>query len=199
MLSDTLNKKKIYNKGFDKYSKAKDAWQRNHPGRQFPQFNWNENTPGPDCADLSNYFKTRAELREYIDSADESLLHESAFRSKNGLYKILQTHEPNDRVDPETGIRQAAPLISDFSMMAVDLFQRTGKHEFVFMNPNQISHSPSSPNHLYQNYIIDILIPGIKDELDIRLPWYRDINDCIVKTSPKIVDYDASQIDYRDT
>ena len=83
-------------------------------------------------------------------------------------------------------------------MMAVDLFQRTGKHEFVFMNPDCISHSPTSPNHLYQNYIIDVLIPGVKDELDIKHPWYRNIDDCINKTNPKKVEYDATQIDYRE-
>lgn len=98
----------------------------------------------------------------------------------------------------ETGIHQAAPLVSDFSIMAVDLFQRTGKHEFVFMNPDTISHSPTSPHHLYQNYIIDVIIPGIKDTLNICHPWYDDINNCIKCTSPKIVEYDPTQIDYRE-
>lgn len=194
----SINKEETYKKGFGTYLVTKDMWQRKHPGKQFPEFKWNKETPGPDNADLSKYFKTSAELRKYIDSADETLLYESAFRSKNALYKVLQTHEPSSRIDPETGIHQAAPLVSDFSIMAVDLFQRTGEHEFVFMNPDKISHSPSSPNHLYQNYIIDVLIPGIKDDLAIKHPWYKDIDDCIAKTSPKTVNYDASQIDYRE-
>ncbi len=80
----------------------------------------------------------------------------------------------------------------------MDLFFRTGKHEFVFMNPDKISHSPDHPNHLYQNYIIDILIPGIKDELDIRYPWYTDIDKLILETNPRIVEYDESQLDHRE-
>lgn len=83
-------------------------------------------------------------------------------------------------------------------MMAVDLFQRTGKHEFVFMNSDCISHSPTSPHHLYQNYVIDVLIPGVKDEVNIRHPWYKSIDECIKKTNPKKVKYDPTQIDYRE-
>ena len=138
------------------------------------------------------------ELKNFVDSCDESLLTEKAFREKKGLYKILQTHKPSGREDPETHLSIAAPLVSDFSILAVDLFFRTGKHEFVFMNPDKISHSPDHPNHLYQNYIIDILIPGIKDELDIRYPWYTDIDKLILETNPRIVEYDESQLDHRE-
>ena len=124
-------------------------------------------------------------------------MYETSFRENKGLYRILQTHEPSTRTDNTTGIKSAAPLVTDFSMMAVDLFQRTGRHEFVFMNPDEIAHSPDSPNHLYQNYTIDIIIPGIKDSIVISRPWYRDIDDCINTTSPRTVKYDESQLDYR--
>ena len=181
-----------------KYLKSKIEWEQDNPGKSFPEFKWTKENPGPDNVDLSPYFSNTNELREFINNASEDMLSEKAFRSKNALYKILQTHEPSNRFDNETGIIQAAPLVSDFSMMAVDLFQRTGKHEFVFMNPDCISHSPSSPNHLYQNYIIDIIIPGIKDEVTIKHPWYSNIDECIAKTKPRKVKYDASQIDYRE-
>lgn len=193
-----VNKKLIYDKGKRTYLSAKEKWENNNPDKSFPDFKWEEEMPGPDNADLTPYFENLNALKTFIDTADEKLLYETAFRDNKALYKILQTHEPSNRTDPYTGIHQAAPLVSDFSIMAVDLFQRTGKHQFVFMNPNEISHSPSSPNHLYQNYIIDIIIPEIKDELCITPPWYKDINECIEKTSPKTVEYDASQIDYRE-
>ncbi len=192
-----VDKNHIYKKGYNTYLKSKKQWEAKNPGKMFPPFRWSHNFPGPDTADLTPYFSTKSKLKFFIDNCDDSLLHETAFRENKGLYKILQTHQPSTRIDDETGISSAAPLISDFSIMAVDLFQRTGKHEFVFMNPNEISHSPSSPNHIYQNYIIDILISGVKDELIIKRPWFSNINDCIKITNPKTVEYDSSQIDYR--
>lgn len=192
------DKEKIYQKGYKKYNDTKEKWEKEFKGRKFPNFKWNKSFPGPDNVDLTPYFINYKNLKEFIDGANEELLTEQAFREKKALYKILQTHEPSDRTDIITGIHQAAPLVSDFSMMAVDLFQRTGKHEFVFMNPDKIAHSPTSPNHLYQNYIIDVIIPGIKDELTIKEPWYTDIEECIEKTNPKIVKYDETQIDYRE-
>lgn len=192
------NKEKIYQKGLEKYIKTKEKWEENHPGKVFPQFNWSHETPGADNVDLTNFFGNKENLKKFIEKSNEDLLTEQAFREKKALYRILQTHEPSDRTDLETGIHQAAPLVSDFSIMAVDLFQRTGKHEFVFMNPDKISHSPSSPNHLYQNYIIDVIIPGVKDNLIIKKPWFDDIDKCIIETNPKTVEYDASQIDYRE-
>jgi hypothetical protein len=193
-----IDKNNIYQKGYNRYLKTKNDWEKEHPNKTFPKFRWTRENPGPDNANLSDYFSSISELKKFIENADDERLSEKAFRTKNALYKILQTHEPSDRTDDETGIKQAAPLVSDFSMMAVDLFQRTGKHEFVFMNPDCISHSPTSPNHLYQNYIIDVLIPGVKDELDINHPWYRNIDDCIKQTRPKTVEYDSTQIDYRE-
>lgn len=192
-----LDRQKTYNKGLATYTKAKTKWEISHPGKSFPNFRWSPEHPGPDNADLTDYFADEDDLRNFIETSDPVKLYETSFRDRMGLYKILQTHEPSNRTDLETGIHQAAPIVSDFSMMAVDLFQRTGKHEFVFMNPDDISHSPTSPNHLYQNYIIDVLVPGRKDDLNITPPWYSDIDKCIADTNPKKVAYDASQLDYR--
>lgn len=187
----------IYNKGLAKYTTKKEKWENSNPGKTFPNFRWSPEHPGPDNADLTDYFANADDLRIFIETSAPEKLYETSFRDRIGLYQILQTHEPSNRTDLETGICQAAPMVSDFSMMAVDLFQRTGKHEFVFMNPDDISHSPTSPNHLYQNYIIDVLVPGRKDELDIKAPWYKDIDECISNTNPRKVEYDASQLDYR--
>lgn len=192
-----IDKNSIYEKGYKKYLKAKEDWESKNPNKTFPSFKWSKNNPGPDNADITSYFSSLEELKNFVENSNPELLTENAFREKMGLYKILQTHEPSDRIDPETNKKQAAPLVSDFSIMAVDLFQRYGEHKFVFMNPDKIAHSPTSPNHIYQNYIIDILIPTKKDELDIRHPWYLDIDECINKTNPRMVDYDETQIDFR--
>ena len=194
------DKANIYKKGWTTYIKSKTKWEELNPKQEFPEFRWSHEYPGPDNADLTNYFTDLKDLRNFIETSNKTnpeKLYETSFRERMGLYLILQTHEPSNRTDSVTGIHQAAPIVSDFSIMAVDLFQRTGKHEFVFMNPNNISHSPTSPNHLYQNYIIDVLVPGKKDELNITPPWYISIDECISKTNPKKVEYDASQLDYR--
>ncbi|MBP3546766.1 MAG: hypothetical protein J6K16_06535 [Alphaproteobacteria bacterium] len=193
-----IDKQKIYNKGKSTYLTAKAKWEKNNPQKTFPDFNWNTDFPGPDYVDLSPFFHSVSELKKFVYNCDENLLTETAFRNGTGLYKILQTHKPSNRTDTATGIKQAAPISSDFSILAVDLYQRLGEHLFVFVNPDIISHSPTSPNHLYQNYTIDIIIPGIKDNLSIRHPWYLDLNECIEETHPKTVEYDESQIDYRE-
>lgn len=193
-----IDKQKIYESGLKRYNKTKRDWEQQNPGKIFPDFKWNKDNAGPDNANLTNYFNSLSELKQFIENSDSDLLTEQAFRNRNGLYKILQTHKPSTRKDVQTGIEQAAPLVSDFSILAVDLFLRTGKHQFVFMNPDKISHSPSSPNHLYQNYIIDIIIPGIKNSLDINYPWFSTIDSCISESSPKKVEYDESQIDFRE-
>lgn len=192
-----VDKNEIYTTGIKNYNVSKKRWENENPGKTFPDFNWNKDTPGPDNVNLSSYFDSKT-LKSFIDSADENKLLETAFKKRESLFSILQTHQPSNRKDPITGITQAAPLKSDFSIMAVDLFLRTGEHKFVFMNPDTISHSPSSPNHLYQNYIIDILIPGIKDDLSIQHPWYEEIDSCIESTNPRKVSFDDSQLDYRE-
>ena len=194
-----IDKEKIYKKGYRAYLKKKDEWERKHPGKTYPNFHWTHENPGPDSPDLTSYFHIVKNIREYVNSLNAYKFSELAFRKCEGAYIVMQTHKPSSRTDPETGEHIAAPLISDFSILAVDLFQRIGIHKFVFVNPDTISHSPEYPNHLYQNYIIDILIPGIKDKLSIKYPWYEDIKLCIKETSPRIVEYDDSQLDHRES
>lgn len=187
----------IYQKGLKKYLKKKTKWEKKNPGRTYPEFRWDLNCPGPDSPDLTNVFPNVNAVKEYVNSLDDYRFSETAFREGRGAYVVIQTHKPSKRLDPETNETIAAPLISDFSILAVDLFLRTGKHEFVFVNPNTISHSPDHPNHLYQNYIIDILIPGKKEDLNIIYPWYTDVRECIKQTKPKSVGFDDSQLDHR--
>ena len=65
------------------------------------------------------------------------------------------------------------------------------------MNPLTISYSPTSPEHLYQNYHIDYIIPGVKDSLRLSHPWYEDIEECIKLTNPIPRKIDKSQLDER--
>ncbi len=192
-----INKKRIYDTGLRAYNKRKKEWEKKNPGKEYPKFSWDINTPGPDSPDLTAYFTSELEIENYVNSLPDYAFTEEAFRNGSGAYKMIQTHKPSGRTDPETGIKIAAPLKSDFSLLAVDLFQRIGIHKFVFVNPDIISSSPENPNHLYQNYLIDIIIPGIKDNLDIKYPWYEEIDKCIKETNPRVVTYDESQLDHR--
>lgn len=188
---------KSYQKGLKTYNKSKEKWEEKNVGKQFPKFRWNKKTPAARSFNLIGYWKNEVELKKWVDSLDESKLTSESYLNLEGPIRMLTTHAPSNRTAPITNIKQAAPLVTEFNIMCVDLFQRIGKHKFVFMNPNSISHSPTSPEHLYQNYHLDYIIPGIKDELNLSHPWYEDIEECIKQTKPTPRKLDKSQLDLR--
>jgi hypothetical protein len=198
-ISNIINKNKtdVYEKGYNSYLKAKEQWESKNPGKSFPSFEWSKEFPGPESVNLSSFFKSKNDVIQYFSKIDDSRLVELAFRNKTAAYYIMETHKPSNRTDKHTGIKQAAPLKTDFSILAVDLFQKLGKHVIVFADPNLLSHSPTSPYHLYQNYVIDILIPGLKDQIQINKPWYLDIKELLKNSTPRRVDFDETQIDNR--
>ncbi|MCK6462424.1 MAG: hypothetical protein L6Q29_01220 [Candidatus Pacebacteria bacterium] len=198
VVSLAKNKSKTYENGLRSYKRIKALWEAKNKRKSFPQFNWNKEFPGPIACDLSKIWKSEDDLKKWVYALPKELFTETAYRKVAGAIAILETHQPSTRVAPITGLKQAAPLVSDFNIMAVDLFLRTGKHEFVFMNSSEISHSPTSPEHLYQNYVIDILVKGRKEELRINRPWYTDIEACIKTTKPQYRIIDKSQLDNRE-
>ena len=188
----------IYKKGYIKYTKAKIAWKANHSGKRFPAFSWNRTNPGPISCDLTGLWKNRKDLELYLSSLPPKAFTEKSYRNCCGAVAVLETHKPNRRAGAKTGKIQAAPLVADFCVLAIDLFLRTGKHEFVFANPHELSHSPTSPEHLYQNYTIDVLIPNKKKARPIiSPPWYLGYKDCVKKTKPKYRKLDPTQVDHR--
>ncbi len=187
---------KVYKRAKKTYEKIKLAWRKRHKGKTFPPFKWSKELPGPCNCRLTKVWKNERSLDKWISLLDSSNFDESSYRKQKGPVLILETHAPSKRTGVLTGIDQAGPLVGDFSIMAVDLFIKTRKHEFVFMNPNNMNHSPVSPEHLYQNYIIDILIPGLKNEPIIQPPWYTTFDD-VLKTDPPKRDIEHSQVDGR--
>lgn len=187
----------IFQKGYQSYSRAKLEWETKNKGKKFPPFSWSRNCPGAESCNLSGIWRNENELKKWIDALPSSVFTENSYRELNGPIAIIETHQPSKRIGEITNINQAAPLVADFNIMAVDLYLRTKKHEFVFMNSECISHSPTSPEHLYQNYTIDILVSGLKDNIVVIHPWYGDVNDCIVKTHPKHRKIDLTQVDNR--
>ena len=188
-----------YERGKRRYENVKTEWERKHRGEKFPPFRWKKDKPGKCNCSLkrSGIWKGEKELNEWIERINDSDITEEKYRAGKGPVIVLATHAPINRTSPLTEIKQAAPLVDEFSIMAVDLFMKTGEHKFVFMNPLEINHSPTSPDHLYQNYVIDIIVPGEKDEITLNPPWYEDIRACINETKPRGREMDKSQLNNR--
>lgn len=191
-------KQKTYAKGLKAYTKTKEDWEKKNPNKTFPPFTWVLETAGAFSVYLTDIWKTEQDLKAWIDSQPDEVFTEQAYRNVEGAIAILETHQPSNRVSEITKKKQAAPLVKDFNIMAVDLFLRTGRHEFAFMNSEKISHSPTSPEHLYQNYTIDILVKDEKTQPVFTHPWYNDIEELIIQTQPIPRKIDDSQLDTRE-
>ncbi len=190
-------KQKTYDKGLNAYTKTKNEWEKKNPDKTFPPFTWVLETAGAFSVYLEGIWKTEQDLKTWIDNQPDEVFTEQAYRNAVGVITILETHQPSKRIGQITQINQAAPLVKDFNIMAVDLFLRTGRHKFAFMNSEKISHSPTSPEHLYQNYTIDVLIKDKKVQPIFTPPWYNDLEKLIQETKPTPREIDESQLDIR--
>jgi hypothetical protein len=187
----------IYKSGKSAYEKAKAKWENDNEG-VFPNFGWNESNPGAGVPDLTGIWKDKDEIEKWLKNFEEKDFTENAYWDLTAPIRVLQTHMPSTRIDSQTKIKSTGPLVSEFNILCVDLFLKTGKHEFVFANSEQLNHQGKSPNHLQQNYTIDILT--VKDNFQrhkLLKPWYDDLEKCVEETNPKPRKLDMSQLDGR--
>lgn len=187
----------IYKSGKSAYEKAKAKWENDNDGT-FPKFGWNLTNPGAGVPDLTGIWKSKDEIEKWLKTFAVKDFTENAYWDLTAPIRVLQTHMPSTRVDSETKIKSTGPLVSEFNILCVDLFLKTGKHEFVFANSEQLNHQGKSPNHLQQNYTIDILTA--KDNFQrhkLLKPWYDNLEKCIEETKPKNRKLDKSQLDGR--
>ena len=189
-------KKDIYEKGYQTYLRNKKDYEKSNPSKEFPKFTWNKDYPGLESYDLDNLWKDETGLLKWINSLPNELFKKENVDIGKGSISILMTHMPSTRIS-SSGIKSTGPLKGEFGILAVDLFYRTGKHEFVFSSSNDLSHQPGSPEHLSQNYTIDIMPFGLKTKPVIQFPWYKDINECIKNNNLIYREIDTSQIDNR--
>jgi hypothetical protein len=187
----------IYKSGENAYSQSKADWESKNDG-VFPKFNWSKNSPGPGIPNLEGLWKDKTDIKAWLDTFSNELFSEDAFWDLMAPVRLLQTHMPSTRTDTVTNIKSTGPLVSEFNILCVDLFLKTGKHEFVFVNSMQLNHQAKSPNHLQQNYTIDILVgkDGFKRH-ELLKPWYNDLDRCIIETNPICRKLDKSQLDKR--
>lgn len=109
--------------------------------------------------------------------------------------RVLDTHFVSGTAG-RSGRRQATPLESEFDIVALDLFLRTGRHEFIFASSEALPASPKYPEHLQQNYLIDILVPGVDEGPTILPPWTWDFDEVFATLREPIDPYEM-QVDSR--
>ena len=63
------------------YTTAKEKWELAHPSKSFPAFRWSLEHPGPNNADLTDYFTDIDDLRIFIETSNPEKLYETSFRT----------------------------------------------------------------------------------------------------------------------
>lgn len=87
--------------------------------------------------------------------------------------QVLETHFVSG-TGGRAGRTIATPRKSEFHVVALDLFLRTGRHEFIYASSQALEAADKDPDHLKQNYIIDIVVPTVDSEPTLTTPWTRD-------------------------
>lgn len=181
----------LYSKGYNGYSQVEPLY------KDFPSFSWVKENPGPGVPDLTKAWNSEGALEKWLDSYDDSDFSKESYAELKAPVRIIQTHMPSTRVD-KLGIKSTGPLKDEFNILCLDLFLRTGKHEFIFVNSQNLNSQAKSPNHLQQNYTVDILL-AIDDykRHPLLKPWYDDLDRCISETKPIPRPMDETQLDNR--
>lgn len=187
--------KSIYNAGKRAYDKSYQNYQKK--GITLPAFRWSKENPGPGVPDLTGIWKNVDELKKWVNDFPDEAFSSDAYANLTAPLRLIQTHMPSVRTD-ENGIKRTGPLVSEFNILCVDLFLRTGKHELVFVNSQDLNPQGASPNHLQQNYNIDLLVQ-VDDFKRHQLlkPWYDNLELCINETKPVPRQMHESQLDER--
>ena len=173
------SKKEIYQRGYNDYLKSKTKWEMKNKNKKFPNFTWNKDFPGLANYDLNNLWDSEEDLKNWLKSLPKELFEPKNFYYGKGAISLIMTHMPSSRIGKITNIKSTGPLKYEFGILVLDLFFRTGKHEFIFASSHDLNHQAKSPEHLPQNYTVDIMPYGLKQEPTINFPWYKTIDDAL--------------------
>ncbi len=91
----------IYKSGKAAYEKAKIDWEILNNGK-FPNFKWSSTNPGAGVPDLTGIWKSKDEIEAWLETFDEYDFNENAYWDLTAPIRLLQTHMPSIRTDPET-------------------------------------------------------------------------------------------------
>ncbi len=155
------------------------------------------NTPR-DSRQLETWFKRKksGEIYEWLNSLSSSQRDKILLSKRFPDSKIIETHFVSGTAG-RAGRTIATPKKAEFHVVALDLFLRTGKHEFIFASSADLAPSESHPDHLKQNYIVDILVPTVNETPNLRKPWTRDFNQVFSSLGNPVHEGDM-QIDTRE-
>ena len=109
--------------------------------------------------------------------------------------RVLETHLVSGG-SKKSERTQATPRSDDFHLLALDLYLRTEKHQFIFANPKLLTPSSSDKNHLHQNYIVDVLVKTVKEEPKPVAPWTNNFDE-VFATLKRPVNEKDMQVDER--
>lgn len=113
--------------------------------------------------ELASWWRTLPPERKH------AILQSRAYRRA----RILETHFVSGTAG-RAGRAIATPRKDEFHVVALDLFLRTRRHEFIFARSEDLDSPADHPEHLKQNYLIDVIVPEIDNAPTIQSPWTRD-------------------------
>lgn len=151
-----------------------------------------EINPGPE--ELSRWFKRKqtGEIKVWWDQLStarkQAILNSRMFNKA----KVLETHFVSGTAG-RAGRRIATPRKTEFHIVALDLYLRTGQHDFIFAASKALASPPKYPDHLKQNYLIDILVPTVDREPTIPRPWSLDFEKVFVSLTNPINERDMQK------
>lgn len=115
--------------------------------------------------------------------ADQKLLLKN--ESNQAMIRLCQTHMPSGKKTNESredGRTQASPRFDEFHLLAVDMYTKTGKHDFVFAVSDELARSKKDQNHLLQNYFITLVMPSSLQPLTpLASPWTFELDSLFSK------------------
>ena len=153
-----------------------------------------------------NFFRKLSDKK--VDSPDKSWFDALPNDQKNILknekdqasIRLCQTHMPSGKSTNESkeqGRTQASPRFDEFHLLAVDMYTKTGKHEFVFAISDELSRSKKDQNHLLQNYFITLVMPStLLPLMPLAKPWTFDLGSLLSRLKNPI-DVSQMQVDLR--
>jgi hypothetical protein len=114
--------------------------------------------------------------------------------------RLCQTHMPSGKrtnENREDGRTQASPRFDEFHLLAVDMYTKTGKHDFVFAVSDELARSKKDNNHLLQNYFITLVMPSTLSPLiPFASPWTSDLSSLFSRLK-KPINVNEMQVDQR--
>lgn len=114
--------------------------------------------------------------------------------------RLCQTHMPSGKKtneNREDGRTQASPRFDEFHLLAVDMYTKTGIHDFVFAVSDELARSKKDNNHLLQNYFITLVMPStLSPLLPLASPWTSDLSSLFPRLK-KPINIDQMQVDQR--